>query len=213
MASAFSNRALSLNGALDLSKCSMENFLKHPQAILVRRLMSRAMSASSVMRPPKYMNWWTWWYFWPAAAISSAGRGGVGVSPVDRVVGLVEVDEPHIQRDFPLSAQFLKSQRTTNSMSMVDRAGRKPRCSSGSICCASQKSLRRLATIFSSNLPAWETREIPLKLLQSDRSDFLWSTLIVASFLWDFLSSPHADENGVEMLEDDGLAGGVVQFE
>ena len=74
------------------------------------------------------------------------------------------------------------SRRTTNSMSTVDRAGRKPHCSSGSICCASHKSLRRLATIFSSTLPAWETSEIPRKLLQSDRSDFLWSTLIVASF-------------------------------
>ena len=81
MASAFSNRALSLNGALGLSKSSVENFLKHPQVILVRRLISRVMSASSVMRPPRYMNWWTWLYFWPAAAISSAGRSGVGVSP------------------------------------------------------------------------------------------------------------------------------------
>ena len=57
-------------------------------------------------------------------------------------------------------------------MSMVDRAGRKPHCFSGSICCASQKSL-----------------------------------------LWDFLPSPHTDENGVEMLEDDGFAGRVVHFE
>ena len=81
MASAFSNRALSLNGAFGLSKSSVENFLKHPQAILVRRLISGVMSASSVMRPPRYTNWWTWWYFWPAPAISSAGRGGVGVSP------------------------------------------------------------------------------------------------------------------------------------
>ena len=67
-------------------------------------------------------------------------------------------------------------------MSMVDRASRKPHCSSGSIRSASQKSLRRLAMIFSSTLPTWETSEIPRKLLQSDRSDFLWSTLIVASF-------------------------------
>ena len=35
----------------------------------------------------------------------------------------------------------------------------------------------------------------------------------VFPLLWDFFPSPHADENGVEMLEDDGLAGGVVQFE
>ena len=82
------------------------------------------------------------------------------------------------------------SRRTTNSMPMVDRAGRKPHCSSGSICCASQKSLRRLATILSSTLSAWETSEIPRKLLQSDRSDFLWSTLIVAYFHPCGISSP-----------------------
>ena len=79
MASAFSNRALILNGTLDLSKSSVENFLKHPQAILVRRLISRVGSASLVMRPPRYTSWWTRLYFWPAAAISSPGRGGVGV--------------------------------------------------------------------------------------------------------------------------------------
>ena len=82
MASAFSNRALSFNGTLGLSKSSVENLLKHPEAILGRPLIYHVMSASSVMRPPRCMNWWTWWYFWPAAAISSAGRGGVGVSPV-----------------------------------------------------------------------------------------------------------------------------------
>ena len=34
----------------------------------------------------------------------------------------------------------------------------------------------------------------------------------VFPLLWDFLPSPHTDENGVEMLEDDGFAGGVVQL-
>ena len=82
------------------------------------------------------------------------------------------------------------SRRPTNSMPMVDRAGRKLHCSSGSICCASQMSSRRLATIFSSTLPAWETSEIPRQLLQSDRPDFLWSTLIVASFHSCGISSP-----------------------
>ena len=43
MASAFCNRALSLNGAFGLSKSSVENFLKHPRAILVRRLISRVV--------------------------------------------------------------------------------------------------------------------------------------------------------------------------
>ena len=82
------------------------------------------------------------------------------------------------------------SRRTTDSMSMVDRAGRKPHCSSSSICCASQKSLTRLATISSSTLPAWKTSENPRKLTQSDRSDVLWSTLIVASFHSCGISSP-----------------------
>ena len=50
MVSAFSNRALSLNGALGLSKSSVKNFLKYPQAILGRRLISRGRSASSVRK-------------------------------------------------------------------------------------------------------------------------------------------------------------------
>ena len=54
MASAFSKRTLSLNGALGRSKSSVENFVKHPQAILVRQLISRVSSASSVMRPSRY---------------------------------------------------------------------------------------------------------------------------------------------------------------
>ena len=54
MASAFSNRALNLNGALGLSKSSVENFLMYAQAILLRRLISRVTSASSLMRPPRY---------------------------------------------------------------------------------------------------------------------------------------------------------------
>ena len=114
---------------------------------------------------------------------------------VDRVVGLLKIDGAHAQRDF-------LCRRTTNSMSMVDRAGRKPHCSSGSIFCASRKSLRRSATIFISTLPAWETSEIPRK--------FCFSHLDCCVFplLWDFLPSPHADENGMEMPEDDGLTGG-----
>ena len=35
----------------------------------------------------------------------------------------------------------------------------------------------------------------------------------VFPLLWDFFPSPHTDENGVEMLKNDGFAGGVVQFE
>ena len=63
MASTLCNRALSLNGALGLLKSSVENLLNYLQASLVRRLISRVVSASSVMRPPRYTNWWTWLYF------------------------------------------------------------------------------------------------------------------------------------------------------
>ena len=57
IASAFSNRALSLNGAFGLSKSSVENFLKHLQAILVRRLIDsqnvfNSSSRSSVAKIP-----------------------------------------------------------------------------------------------------------------------------------------------------------------
>ena len=53
MAVAFTNRALLLNGALGLSKSSVENFLECPQAIVVGWLIFRVRSASSVMRPPR----------------------------------------------------------------------------------------------------------------------------------------------------------------
>ena len=81
MASAFSNRVLILNVSLGRSKGSVGIFLKHLNAIFMRGLISRVRSASSVMRPPRYTNWWTWLYFWPAAMISSAGRGRVGAFP------------------------------------------------------------------------------------------------------------------------------------
>ena len=42
---------------------------------------------------------------------------------VDRVVGLLEVDEAHVQRDFPLSAQFLES---TDYEQHVDGGSRRP---------------------------------------------------------------------------------------
>ena len=45
-------------------------------------------------------------------------------------------------------------------MSTVDRTGRKPRCSAGSIPQASQE--RQEATIFNNTLTAWATSEIPL---------------------------------------------------
>ena len=100
-------------------------------------------------------------------------------------------------------------------MSMVDRPGRKPHWSSGSICCASQKSLRRLATIFSSTLPVVGDEGNPPEVVAVGSVRLLVEHLdrCVFPLLWDFLPSPHTDENGVEMLKDDGFAGGVVQFE
>ena len=42
---------------------------------------------------------------------------------VDRVVSLLEVDEAHVQRDFPLSAQFLESADYEQN---VDGGSRRP---------------------------------------------------------------------------------------
>jgi len=47
---------------------------------------------------------------------------------------------------------------------------------------ASQNALRRLVMVLASTLPTCESSEMPLKLLQFDRSPFLYSTLMVASF-------------------------------
>ena len=51
IASAFSNRALSLNDALGRSKSSVENFLKYPKRFwcIAVWLISRVSSASSVI--------------------------------------------------------------------------------------------------------------------------------------------------------------------
>ena len=54
------------------------------------------------------------------------------------------------------------SRRITNIISMVERFGRKPLCSSGRISTRSQYSLRRRAMIFSTILPACATSEMPL---------------------------------------------------
>ena len=98
---------------------------------------------------------------------------------------------------------------------MVDCAGRRPHCSSGSICCASQKSPRRLATIFSKTFSGVGDELYPSEDVAIGSVRLLVEHLdrCVFQLLWDFLPSPHADENGEEMPEDDGLAGGVIQFE
>ena len=52
------------------------------------------------------------------------------------------------------------NQCTTNNISIVDRAGRKPHCSSASNPSVSQELLRRGSTIVNTLLTAWATREI-----------------------------------------------------
>ena len=74
------------------------------------------------------------------------------------------------------------SRRITNIISVVERFGRKPLCFSGRIPTRSQYSLRRRAIIFSSILPACPTSEMPLQLLHSIRSSFIWNTNMMASF-------------------------------
>ena len=54
------------------------------------------------------------------------------------------------------------SRRITNIISVVERFGRKPLCSSGRVSMRSQYSLKRRAMIFGSILPACATSEIPL---------------------------------------------------
>ena len=74
------------------------------------------------------------------------------------------------------------SRRMTNIISVVERFGRKPLCSSDRIPTRSQYLLRRRAMIFGSILPACATSEMPLYLPHSARSFFLWSTMMMASF-------------------------------
>ena len=74
------------------------------------------------------------------------------------------------------------NRRITDFISVVERFGRQPLCSSGRIPTRSQYSLRRRAVIFSSILPACATSEMSLQLPHSVRSFFLWSTMMMASF-------------------------------
>ena len=65
------------------------------------------------------------------------------------------------------------SRQITNIISVVERFGRKPFCSSGRIPARSHYSLRRRAMIFSIILPACATSEMTLQLVHSARSFFL----------------------------------------
>ena len=75
IASALNSRTLSLHGTLGRSKSSRENLLMHAHAALLRWLISRVSSPSSLTRPPKYRNWVVWAYFCPAASMTSGGGG------------------------------------------------------------------------------------------------------------------------------------------
>lgn len=65
---------------------------------------------------------------------------------VDRIVGLLKVDEAHVHSGIPPYRPSSWSRSTTNSMSTVDRWGLKPDCSS-STPQTLHLSLRRFATI------------------------------------------------------------------
>ena len=73
------------------------------------------------------------------------------------------------------------NRRITKIISVVERFGRKPLCSSGRIRIRSQYSLRQRVMIFSSTLPACATSEMPLLFPHSVRSFFLWGTTIGTS--------------------------------
>ena len=79
---------------------------------------------------------------------------------------------------------YCSSRQITNIISVVERFGRKPLCSSGRIPTRSQYSLKWWARTFSSIFPAYATSEMPLEELSySAQSFFLWSTnKMVASF-------------------------------
>ena len=66
----------------------------------------------------------------------------------------------HMKRDTPASRPVSCSLRTINIMSMVERSGRNPHCSSGNSPFASQLALGLLATILSRTLPACDTSEM-----------------------------------------------------
>ena len=67
----------------------------------------------------------------------------------------------HMKRDTPAFRPNSCSLRTTNSMSMVERSGRNPHCSSGSSPFASQLAPSLLATTLRRTLPACHTSEMP----------------------------------------------------
>ncbi|CAM9380839.1 unnamed protein product, partial [Ascophyllum nodosum] len=73
------------------------------------------------------------------------------------------------------------NRRITDTISVVERFGRKPLCSYGRIPTRSQYSLRCRAIIFSTILPACATSEMPLYLPHTVRSFFLWSTMMRAN--------------------------------
>ena len=74
------------------------------------------------------------------------------------------------------------NRRIVSIITVVERFGRKPLCSSGRIPTLSQYSLRGRAIIFSSILPACATSEMPLLVAHSVRFFFSWSTMMMVYF-------------------------------
>ena len=133
---------------------------------------------------------------------------------VDRVVGLLEVDEAHVQRDFPLSTQFLQS---ADYEQHVDGGSRRPEAAlllrQYLLCFAEvAKAIGDdLQQYFAGVGDEWNPSEVVA--VRSVRLLVEHLDRCVFPQMWNFLPSSHTDENGVEMLENDGFAGGVVQFE
>ncbi|CAB1105613.1 unnamed protein product [Ectocarpus sp. CCAP 1310/34] len=76
IASAWSRRILSRNGAFGLSKSCRPYRLRYAHAPLLLWLISGVRSPCSLTRPPRYRNSVFWAYFCPAA--STVSGGGVG---------------------------------------------------------------------------------------------------------------------------------------
>ena len=133
---------------------------------------------------------------------------------VDQIVSILEVNEAHVEWDFRLSVQFLES---ANYEQHVDSGSRRPeaalllrqylRCFAEAAKAIGDDLQQYFADVGEEKNPPEVVAVGSVRLLVEhlDRCIF--------PLLWNFLPSLHADENGVEMPEDDGLTGGVVRFE
>ena len=106
-------------------------------------------------------------------AKSVPGRGYFRAIPSQNRDKYVTSPIKHTQSGIRFFRTSSCNRRITNIISVVERFGRKPLCSSGRIPTRSQYSLRRRAMTFSSILPVCATSEMPLQLPHSVRSFFL----------------------------------------